>query len=73
LQCLLAALNAWDNVKESGKKAESFTKLIQAPKEAFTDGLQRLTSGVKLSIIFWSNINHIFGYGKFYSRIQKDY
>ena len=42
----LATLNAWDKVEESGKRTESFTKNIQGPKEAFTDFLQRLTSGV---------------------------
>lgn len=44
--CHLATLNAWDKVEESGKKSESFTKIIQGPKEAYTDILQRLTSDI---------------------------
>ena len=39
-----AALNAWDRIGEMGKKIESFTKVMQGPKEAFVDFLQRLTS-----------------------------
>lgn len=42
----LAALNARDKVEESGKRFESFTKIIQGPKEAFNYFLQRLTSVV---------------------------
>ncbi|XP_052610186.1 oxidized purine nucleoside triphosphate hydrolase isoform X1 [Peromyscus californicus insignis] len=45
--CRTAALNAWDRVEEPGKKTESFTKVIQGPKESFTDFLQRLTSAVQ--------------------------
>ena len=33
-----------------GKKIESFTKVIQGPKEAFMDFLQRLTSAVNRMI-----------------------
>ncbi|XP_052568117.1 endogenous retrovirus group K member 10 Gag polyprotein-like [Peromyscus californicus insignis] len=45
--CRTAALNAWDRVEEPGKKTESFTKVVQGPKESFTDFLQRLASAVK--------------------------
>ena len=43
--CCLAALNAWDKVEVS-EETESFSNMIQGPKEAFTDLLQRLTSTV---------------------------
>lgn len=29
----IAAFNAWDSVKESGKRTKSFTKIIQAPEK----------------------------------------
>ena len=45
LLCCLAALNAWDKVEVS-EETESFSNMIQGPKEAFTDLLQRLTSTV---------------------------
>ena len=32
-----AVLNAWDRVQEVGKRIESFTKIIQHPKETFID------------------------------------
>ena len=35
--CHTAALNAWKRIGEIRKKIESFTKVIQGPKEAFTD------------------------------------
>ena len=35
--CHIAILNAWDMVEESGKRMESFIKIIHGPKEAFTD------------------------------------
>ena len=35
-----------DKAEESEKRSEPFTKIIQGPKEAFTDFLQRLTSVV---------------------------
>ena len=35
-----------DKVEELGKRIESFTKIIQESKEAFTDSLYRLTSAV---------------------------
>ena len=44
--CHLATLNAWDKVEESGKKSESFTKIIQGPKEAYTVILERLASDI---------------------------
>lgn len=44
--CSAAALNAWDGTEGVGKKTESFTKVMQDPKETFTDFLQRLTSAV---------------------------
>jgi hypothetical protein len=35
--CSLGDLNTWDKVGESGKVSEYFTKIIQSPKEAFSD------------------------------------
>ena len=35
--CCIAALAASDSVEESGKRTESFTKIIQGAKEAFTN------------------------------------
>ena len=35
--CHAAALNAWDRIEEVRKKTESFTKIIQGPKETFMD------------------------------------
>ena len=43
-------MNAWDRVEEVGDKTESFTKVIQAPKETFKDFLQRVTSTVNRMI-----------------------
>jgi hypothetical protein len=34
--CCLAAFNAWGKVDKSEKRSESFTKIIQLPKESFT-------------------------------------
>ena len=48
--CSGEVLNAWDRIGEVGKKIESFTKVIQGPKEAFMDFLQRLTSAVNRMI-----------------------
>ena len=45
-----AALNAWDRIREIGKKIESFIKVMQGPKEAFTDFLQRMTLAVNRMI-----------------------
>ena len=42
--CHTAALNAWGRIGEIGKKIESFTKVVQGPKEALIDFLQSLTS-----------------------------
>lgn len=42
----LVGLNAWNKFKEIEKRSESFTKIIQGPKEAFTDSFQRMTSAV---------------------------
>ena len=44
--CHLAALIAWNRIEESEKMSELFTKIIQCPKEAFTDFLQSLISVV---------------------------
>lgn len=43
-----AALNAWDQKKNEKveKKIASYTKVIQDPKETFSDFLQRLTSAI---------------------------
>ena len=49
--CRMAALNAWDWIEETGKKAESFTKVIQSPKETFTDFLHRLTSAENRMVV----------------------
>ena len=43
-------MNAWDRIGEVGKKIESFTKVIQGPKEVFAGFLQRLTSAVNRMI-----------------------
>ena len=40
----------WDRVEESEKRAESFTIIIQGPKESFTDFLKILTSSVNRMI-----------------------
>lgn len=45
-QCCLAALSSWDKVRESGKRSESFTKIIQGTQETFSDFFQRLLSAV---------------------------
>ena len=45
-----AALNAWDKIEEVGRKIESFTKVMQGPKKAFMDFLQKLTSAVNRMI-----------------------
>lgn len=42
----LAALNARDNVEESGKRSESLTKITQGPKETINYFLPRLTSAI---------------------------
>ena len=42
-------MNSWDRIGE-GKKTGSCTKVIQDPKEAFTDFLQRLASTVNRMI-----------------------
>jgi hypothetical protein len=44
--CPALALNAWGKVEESEKRSELFIKIIQDPKEAFTEFLKRLTSAV---------------------------
>lgn len=48
--CRLSALKDWDKVAESGKRLETFTQVIQGPKETFPDFLQMLTSGVERSV-----------------------
>lgn len=35
--CGRAALNAWDKVKETGKRSELLTDILQGSGEAFTD------------------------------------
>lgn len=35
--CHAAALNAWDRIEEVRKRTESFTKVVQGPKETFTN------------------------------------
>lgn len=51
--CHTTALSAWDRIGEIGeigKTIESFTKIIQGPKETFTGFLQILTSAVNKMI-----------------------
>ena len=38
--CLTAALNTWERTEAVGEKIESFTKVIQVPKENFIGFLQ---------------------------------
>ena len=45
-----SALNAWERIREIGKKSELFTEVMQSPKEDFTDLLPRLTSAVNRMI-----------------------
>ena len=35
--CHTEALNAWDKGEETGKGLESFTPIMQGPKETFTN------------------------------------
>ena len=49
--CCTAALNAWDGIEEVEKKIESFTMVIQSPKETFMDFLPRLTSAINRTIL----------------------
>jgi hypothetical protein len=46
--CRLAALKAWE--AETGKTLQSFSQVIEGPKETFPDFLKRLTSAVERSI-----------------------
>ena len=48
--CRMAALNAWDRIEEVGKKLEPFNRVIQSPRETFTDFLHRLTSAVNRTV-----------------------
>ena len=48
--CPMAASNAWNLIEEIGKKLESFTKVVQSPRETFTDFLHRLTSAVNRTV-----------------------
>lgn len=43
VQCCMAALSAWDKVEDTGKGCELFSRIMQAPKETYTDFLQRST------------------------------
>lgn len=43
-------MNAWDRTKDVRKRTESFTKVIQGPKETFIDFFQRLTSAINRMI-----------------------
>ena len=42
--------DVWDRTEEKGKKNVSFSKVIQGPKKAFMDFLQRLTLGANRKI-----------------------
>ena len=49
--CFSAGLNAQNKAEESRKRTESFTKIIQGPKEVFISFLQRLTSAVNRTVL----------------------
>lgn len=42
----LCHLEVWNKFEESGKKSESFTKIIHGPKETFTNFIHRVISAV---------------------------
>ncbi|ERE73372.1 polymerase-like protein [Cricetulus griseus] len=44
--CRIAALNAWDKVRESGEQLEAFAKIEQGQTEPFKDFLDRLSRAV---------------------------
>ena len=44
--CHVAVLNAWSIIEGVREKIESFSKVIQCPRETFIDFLQILTSSV---------------------------
>lgn len=48
--CSTASLNAWDKIQELRKRTESNTKVIQGPREPFSDFLQRLTKVVERGV-----------------------
>ena len=50
IQLTHLVLNAWDVIHEPGKIIESYTKVIQSPKEPFSDFLHRLTKAVQIGI-----------------------
>jgi hypothetical protein len=37
IQCTFVALRAWDKIEEQGKMSMSFIKIMQNPRETFTD------------------------------------
>ena len=48
--CRTAALNVWHRIEEVGKILESFTRVIQSPRETFMEFLHRLTSAVNRTV-----------------------
>lgn len=54
--CHTEALNAWDKGEETGKGLESFTPIMQGPKETFTNFFffkkkkQRLTLAIERNV-----------------------
>ena len=51
IQCTFVALRAWDKIEEQGKMSMSFIKIMQNPRETFTDWLHRLTSTINTAIL----------------------
>lgn len=50
IQCTLVALRTWNKVEERGKSSMSFTKIMQSPRETFTNFLHRLTYAMDRAI-----------------------
>lgn len=67
------ALSAWDKIQESGKQIESYAKIIQGPREPFSDFLQRLIKTVQIEVADpetrWVLIS---GSWKYWFGMQKD-
>ena len=50
--CHTVALNSWNKIQKPGKRIESYTKVMQGPRETFSDFLQRLTKVVHIGIAY---------------------
>lgn len=46
----IASLNALDKVHESGETIKPYTKVVQGPRERFTEFLERLSTAVELQV-----------------------